>query len=141
MEDFFEEADIPEEKPTPQVQSSPITTAEPVSSDGEDGAWQEFMALKDIADAVREKNRGLGALLANYCRAVYNKKQIVILCDNDRDLTELKTPQSISKISEALTKNRRIGYEIKVAKGNVNDYVKNNSTYENIENNGYFDFS
>ena len=141
MEEFFEEAPIPEDKPTVQetVKNESPIAIEP--SEGDEGAWQEFMALKDIADTVREKNRGLGALLANYCRAVYNKKQIVILCDNDRDLTELKTPQSISKISEALTRNRRMGYEIKVAKGNVNDYVKNNSTYENIENNGYFDFN
>ncbi len=151
MDDFFEEAPIPEEKPIkapetplPKQEPTPPQTSAPTvvnTSDEDGGPWQELMALKDIADAVREKDRGLGALLANYCRAVYNKKQVVFLCNNDRDLTDLKTPQSIAKISEALVKNRRIGYEVKVAKGNVNDYVKNNSTYDNIESNGYFDFN
>ena len=153
MDDFFEEAPIPEEKqakPTPQPTpgqrpiQNPVPQSAPTvvnTSDEDGGPWQELMALKDIAEAVREKDRGLGALLANYCRAVYNKKQVVFLCNNDRDLTDLKTPQSIAKISDALIKNRRIGYEVKVAKGNVNDYVKNNSTYDNIESNGYFDFN
>ena len=79
--------------------------------------------------------------MANYCRAVYNKKQIIFLCNNDRDLTEIKTPQSLAAISDALVKNRRIGYEVKVAKGNINEYIKKNSTYDNIENNGLFEFN
>ena len=151
-DDFFEEAPIPEEKPLPTAETKPIQEKrpEPIQrsaptdvnpSDEEGGPWQELMALKDIADTVREKDRGLCALLANYCRAVYNKKQVVFLCDNDRDLAELKTPQNMATISEALEKNRRVGYEVKVAKGNINEYVKQNSTYDNIESNGYFDFN
>lgn len=151
-DDFFEEAPIPEEKPLPTATTQPIQEKRPepiqrsaptdVSPpDEEGGPWQELMALKDIADTVREKDRGLCALLANYCRAVYNKKQVVFLCDNDRDLAELKTPQNMATISEALEKNRRVGYEVKVAKGNINEYVKQNSTYDNIESNGYFDFN
>ncbi|MBE6892066.1 MAG: DNA polymerase III subunit gamma/tau [Ruminococcaceae bacterium] len=151
-DEFFEEAPIPEEKPLPTATTKPIQEKrpEPIQrsaptdvnpSDEEGGPWQELMALKDIADTVREKDRGLCALLANYCRAVYNKKQVVFLCDNDRDLAELKTPQNMAIISEALEKNRRVGYEVKVAKGNINEYVKQNSTYDNIESNGYFDFN
>ncbi len=151
-DDFFEEASIPEEKPLPTATTQPIQEKRPepiqrpaptdvIPSDEEGGPWQELMALKDIADTVREKDRGLCALLANYCRAVYNKKQVVFLCDNDRDLAELKTPQNMATISEALEKNRRVGYEVKVAKGNINEYVKRNSTYDNIESNGYFDFN
>ena len=49
--------------------------------------------------------------------------------------------QNLSILSDALVKNRRVGYEVKVAKGNVNEYVKNNSTYDNIESNEFFDFN
>ncbi|MBQ6809198.1 MAG: DNA polymerase III subunit gamma/tau [Clostridia bacterium] len=130
---------VPQEIP---VEKAPTVVPSPVENISEnDDQWQELLALKDIADAVREKDRGLGALLANYCRAVYNKKQIVFLCTNEQDFSELKTPQSVAKLKEALEKNRRIGYEVKVAKGNVNDYVKHNSTYDNIENNDFFEFN
>lgn len=115
------------------------TTNETAGSDSD--LWQEFMSLKDIADTVREKDRSLGVLLANYCRAVYNKKQIVILCTNDRDLSELRNNQNICKISDALIKNRKSGYEVKIAKGTINEYVKENFTYNNIENNSYFEFN
>ena len=147
MDDFFEEAPLPTmkeekvtEEPKKEIKSEEPQKTEDISS-GDYGPWQELMALGDIADAVREKNRALGALLANYCRAVYNKKQMLFLCESDRDLMEMKTPQSIAAISDALVKNRRLGYEVKVAKGNVSDYVKNNSTYDNIENNEFFEFS
>ena len=138
-DDFFEEVEMPpmkedvinEPQPIPQKTEEPITASE---GSTDDEPWQELMALKDIAETVRVKNRVLGALLANYCRAVYNKKQMIFLCNSDRDLAEIRTPQSLAAISDALVKNRRIGYEVKVAKGNVNEYVKKNSTYDNIEN-------
>ncbi len=146
-DDFFEEVEIPpmkedeihEPQPEPKKIEENKDSSENATDDGEQ--WQELMALKDIAETVREKNRVLGALLANYCRAVYNKKQIIFLCNNDRDLAEIKTPQSLAAISDALVKNRRIGYEVKVAKGNINEYIKKNSTYDNIENNGLFEFN
>ena len=146
-DDFFEEVEIPpmkedeihEPQPEPKKIKENKDSSENATDDGD--SWQELLALKDIAESVREKNRVLGALLANYCRAVYNKKQIIFLCNNDRDLTEIKTPQSLAAISDALVKNRRIGYEVKVAKGNINEYIKKNSTYDNIENNGLFEFN
>ena len=133
--------ELPKEKIRPVQNKAEAYRTQTADSSEDDSPWQELMALGDIADAVREKNRALGALLANYCRAVYNKKQVVFLCDNDRDLLEMKSPQSLAILSDALIKNRRIGYEVKVAKGNVNEYVKSNSTYDNIENNEFFDFN
>jgi len=149
---FFEEAPLPplkeelpqkpdKEKIHPAPNKAEVYRTQTADSSEDNSPWQELMALGDIADAVRDKNRALGALLANYCRAVYNKKQVIFLCDNDRDLLEMKTPQNLAILSDALIKNRRIGYEVKVAKGNVNEYVKSNSTYDNIENNEFFDFN
>lgn len=133
---------IPDLKPKPVPEYSPSRPAQkPVREPSEpsfvDG-WQPLAAWGDIAHTVSREDRILGYLLER-TPAVYQGRNIIVLAEDEEDYREIKTPECMALIKEALQENRKEGYSIRIENCAPDKYIPH-ATIDHLQKENLFDF-
>lgn len=141
---------IPEEptesvpQPAPQKQPAPVSApkseprkAETASESFVDG-WTPLDAWRDIAHSVSRTDRILGFLLERV-PAVYQGHTILVIAEDQQDYKDIKTPECMALIKEALAENRKEGYTVKIENCTADKYIPH-ATVDYLQKENLFDF-
>lgn len=100
--------------------------------------WQPLDAWRDIAHTVSREDRILGYLLEEI-PAVYQGRNIIVLAEDGEDYREIKTPECMALIKEALKENRKEGYTVRIEHCAPDKYIPN-ATIDHLQKENLFDF-
>ncbi|MBO5214060.1 MAG: DNA polymerase III subunit gamma/tau [Clostridia bacterium] len=100
--------------------------------------WQPLTAWKDITHTISRDSHMMGFLLGT-ASAVYQGHTILILVEDVRDYNEIKSPEYMEKIRQALVENRKEGYTVKVEHCSPDKYIPH-ATMDYLQKENLFDF-
>ena len=130
-------------KPTPPapnpepVRPAPSRKEPPAEETFVDG-WQPLTAWQDIAHTVSRDDKIRGFLLAT-ASAVYQGHTIIVTTPDLQDYQEIKSPECMALIKEALIENRKEGYTVKVENCSPDKYIPH-ATMDYLQKENLFDF-
>lgn len=100
--------------------------------------WQMLDAWRDIAHTVSRTDRILGFLLESI-PAVYQGRTILVLAQDKEDYREIRTPECMDLIREALKENRKEGYQLRIENCSPDKYIPN-ASIDQLKKENLFDF-
>lgn len=115
-----------------------VPTAQSSGDNAFQEGWQTLDAWRDIAHTVSRTNRILGFLLES-TPAVYQGRTILVLAEDKEDYREIKSPDCMDLIREALKENRKEGYQLRIENCSPDKYIPN-ASIDQLKKENLFDF-